>query len=62
MRKPYGQIAYEGYFDSCGGKSLISGAPLPPWDAQSSEIKIAWGRAALEVINAWEAENEEEAC
>ena len=56
LPKSFGQIAYEGYFDSCGGKSLISGAPLPMWDAQSGEIKIAWDRAAIAVISAYERE------
>ncbi len=45
-----GQIAYEGYFKACGGKSLISGQPLPEWDKQSEPIKAAWEEAAEEVI------------
>jgi hypothetical protein len=45
MNKTYGQIAYEAYFESCGGKSLISGAPLPEWPAQSDAIKKAWEAA-----------------
>jgi len=47
--KTYGQIAYEGYFESCDGKSLISGAPLPVWDNQVDKIKDAWEAAAQEV-------------
>ena len=55
LPKTFGQSAYEGYFESCGGKSLISGAPLPTWDAQSVEIKLAWNRAAVAAIRAWES-------
>lgn len=47
----YGRIAYEAYFKTCGGKSLISGAPLPSYDDQRPEIRAAWeaaGRAAVE--------------
>lgn len=47
-----GQIAYEGYFRSCGGKSLISGAPLPTWDLQATAIKEAWEAAASAVLEA----------
>jgi hypothetical protein len=50
--KTKGQVAYEGYFDSCGGKSLISGAPLPTWDSQAENIKEAWEDAASAVIQA----------
>ena len=52
--RSYGQIAYEGYFESCGGRSLISGAPLPAWESQSPEIQKAWAQAAGDVIYAWE--------
>lgn len=41
-----GEAAYRGYFEACGGKSLISGAPLPEWGAQSPEIQQAWLAAA----------------
>ncbi len=46
-----GQIAYEGYFRSCGGKSLVSGQPLPAWEAQAEDIKNAWEEAAVDVAN-----------
>ncbi len=45
-----GQAAYEGYFDECGGKSLISGAPLPTWDKQDPKIQKAWYAAAMNVL------------
>lgn len=37
-----GREAYEAYCRSSGGKSLVSGADLPGWDALSEEIKSAW--------------------
>ena len=51
----YGQIAYEAYCKSSGGKSLISGAELPPWVNLSLEIQRAWN-AAADAVNAksWE--------
>lgn len=48
----YGKIAYEAYFAKSGGKSLISGAPLPTWDAQSDAIKEAWQAAGEAVVKA----------
>lgn len=41
-----GETAYAGYLASCGGKSLISGAPLPAWADQSEAIRAAWDAAA----------------
>jgi hypothetical protein len=45
-----GQVAYEGYLGSCGGKSLVSGADLPKFDKQDESIRIAWESAALAVL------------
>lgn len=45
-----GQVAYEAYCKSSGGKSLVSGATLPAWCALSEEIRNAWesaGEAAV---------------
>lgn len=36
------RAAYERYLHASGGKSLVSGAELPGWDALSVEIKAAW--------------------
>lgn len=47
--KTMGQAAYEGYFEKCGGKSLISGAPLPKWGDQSEPIRASWEAAARAV-------------
>jgi hypothetical protein len=44
-----GEAAYRGYLHSCGGRSLISGAPLPTWEQQSHEIQNAWRAAAAAV-------------
>ncbi len=52
MGKSLGQVAYEAYFDYSDGKSLISGAALPVWDVQKSEIQQAWEAAAAAVVKA----------
>ena len=44
-----GKIAYDAYFNHSGGKSLISGAPLPTWEDQAPEIEAAWQAAATAV-------------
>lgn len=49
----YGQVAYHGYFEASNGRSLISGALLPRWDEQSTEIREAWDAAAAAVIEYW---------
>lgn len=41
-----GETNYAGYWAACGGKSLISGAPLPAWADQSEAIRAAWDAAA----------------
>ena len=48
--KTIGQKAYEAYFAYSGGKSLISGAPLPTWEDQDIKICCAWEAAADAVI------------
>lgn len=45
-----GEIAYDGYFKACGGKSLISGVPLPLWAEQSDAIRTAWEAAGVAAI------------
>jgi len=52
IHKHFGQIAYEAYCADTGNKSLVSGAPLPAWDALSPEIKKAWQAAANAVVDA----------
>ena len=49
-----GQVAYEAYSASVGGKS-IDGKALPSWDAQvekNHDIAAAWCAAAQAVITA----------
>lgn len=41
-----GKVAYEAYCENSGGKSLISGAPLPVWADLKPEIQSAWKAAA----------------
>jgi len=53
-----GQVAYEGYCGASGGKSLISGAPLPGWDALKEEIKLAWEASAMAVLGEFGTESD----
>ncbi len=48
----YGQIAYEAYYAFSGGKSLISGAPLPTWSEQAQAVRDAWEVAGYAVADA----------
>lgn len=49
--KTRGQVNYEGYFEASGGVSLVSGAPLPGWEAQDPEIQSAWEAGADRVVS-----------
>ena len=44
-----GQGAYEAYVRAAGGKSLVSGAPLPAWDSLPVAIRHAWDVASQQV-------------
>lgn len=46
-----GCTAYNAYLKVSGGKSFISGAPLPTWEEQDSRISQAWDAAAEAVWN-----------
>jgi hypothetical protein len=48
----WGKVAYEAYCGWSDGKSLVTGAVLPAWEDQSSEIKAAWNAAAQAVREA----------
>ena len=50
--KELGQVAYEAYCDSTGGRSAVTGASLPAWGDQSVPILQAWRAAALAVVAA----------
>lgn len=41
-----GQTAYDAYCAAVGGRSAISGEPLPDYDRQRDDIKAAWTAAA----------------
>lgn len=45
-----GQLAYEAYLEASDGRSLVSGAELPTWDAQDPRIQRAWDHAADAVL------------
>jgi hypothetical protein len=47
--KSLGQVAYEAYCEFSKGKSLVSGAYLPSFEAQAPEIQKAWDAAAAAV-------------
>lgn len=56
-----GRAAYEGYRSSSGGKSLISGDPLPPFERLKPVVQLAWvvgAEAAVETAQAREAREE----
>jgi hypothetical protein len=45
-----GQIAYDSYVAQAGGVSLVTGAPLPTWDALTDAIRAGWCAAAGAVL------------
>lgn len=48
--KSYGQIAFEAYNESKGGKTY-DGKPIPPWGEVGDEVRKAWDAAADAVID-----------
>ncbi len=49
----YGQVSYEAYCKKTNWKSLVSGAPLPPWAGLKPEIQEAWEESGLAAVNAY---------
>lgn len=47
----FGKLAYEAYYNRAGGKSLVSGNPLPTWDQQAEPIQDAWHAAAVAMLD-----------
>jgi hypothetical protein len=47
-----GQVAYEAYCAATGGRSAVTGEPLPTWEDQAPTICAAWERAAEAVRRA----------
>jgi hypothetical protein len=50
--KELGQVAYEAYVESTGGRSAVTGQPLPAWGDQQAPILQAWRAAAQAVVAA----------
>lgn len=50
-QKTPGQVAFEGYATASLGKSLVSGAQLPLWDALPADIRAAWEASAQAVLS-----------
>lgn len=44
-----GKAAYLAYCQTTGGKSAVTGAPLPTWEGQAEAIREAW-RAAADAV------------
>ena len=49
--KHEGKLAYDGYCAHTGGKSLITGDQLPPFEELKTEIQLAWMAAAKNVVD-----------
>lgn len=56
--KTKGRVAYEGYYNACGGKSLITGVLLPSWIEQSDQVRAAWEAAGQAVMTARDQEHD----
>ncbi len=46
----YGRVAYEAYRNHTEGRSLVTGAELPPWDGLTPQIQEAWTVVAAAVL------------
>lgn len=52
------RVAYETYSITTGGKSVVTGNALPPFDELSPETIGAWAAAADAVVAAYDDESE----
>ena len=50
MQDSLGEITYEAYRDYSGGKSLVSGHPIPSFDKLPDTIKKAWEHASMQLV------------
>ena len=57
MDKTLGQVAFEAYNKSKGGKTW-DGKPIPPWTAVGDDVRVAWECAATDAITYFLAEEE----
>lgn len=48
-----GETAYNAYRDYTGGKSLVSGQPIPEWANLPTVIQSAWNAAAAAVLESY---------
>ena len=44
-----GRVAYDAYRDAAGGRSLVTGDPLPSFEQLPPQIRAAWEVAAQAV-------------
>lgn len=49
--KELARLAYEAYCESVGGKSAITGDPLPIYEALPIDVHVAWIAAARAVAS-----------
>ncbi len=52
----YARVGYEAYKAAAGGRSLVTGDVLPPFDDLSEAVKKGWRAAACEIIQEIAAE------
>lgn len=50
--KPLAQVAYDGYREHTGGRSLATGQPIPTWEDLKPEIQQAWAASTRAVVAA----------
>jgi len=55
-----GRAAYEAYRACFGGRSAVSGDPLPDWDGQRPDIREAWRAAADAAVMITELREDDE--
>lgn len=46
------KVAYEAYCRSTGGRSAVTGEPLPAWEDVTREVRDAWDAASQAVAAA----------
>lgn len=51
MHKALGQRAYEAYCANTGGRSAVTGAPLPAWEVQREDIREAWAAVEKAILD-----------
>ena len=44
-----GMVAYQGYCENTGWKSIATGDTLPPWELLHDDIKSAWMASAVAI-------------